>query len=112
MQELLADWMMQHGFEVATFRQFHFKENIDVITPSEIIFDVTSENFAETIATVQLLKNQWPSARLTVLYNAPRQDEIRQLTQAGTNRVVAKPFFFHNARISPECNLQDKAFGR
>ena len=93
MRELLVDWVTQQGFEAAAFGQFHFQESVDVVAANEIFFDVASENFAETLATVQFLKKQWPSARLTVLYTAPRTDETRMLTHSGANRIIAKPFF-------------------
>ena len=77
MREFLEDWSTQKGGEA-----------------EEILFDVISEDFLKTLATVQLLKRQNPSpARLTVFYNSPRPDEIRQLTQVGADRVVSKPFF-------------------
>jgi len=77
MREFLEDWSTQKSIEAG-----------------EILFDVISENFAETLATVQFLKKHNPSpTRLTVFYNSPRPDEIRQLTQAGADRVVSKPFF-------------------
>ena len=77
MRKLLEDWAKQKGCEA-----------------TEILFDVISENFAETLATIQLLKSQNPPhKRLTVFYNSPRPDEIRELAQAGADRVVSKPFF-------------------
>jgi CheY-like chemotaxis protein len=94
MQNLLWDWMEQKGFKTIACQisddQVPFKTR-DV---AEILFDVISENFTETLAIIQLLKSRRPlSTRLTVFYNSPRPDEIQQLTQAGADRVVSKPFF-------------------
>jgi CheY-like chemotaxis protein len=87
MRELLSDWGTQRGFKFAEAEE----EPRDV---AEILLDVASEDFAETVATVQRLKQHYPSPkRLTVFYNSPRADEAQQLIQAGANRIVAKPFF-------------------
>jgi len=94
MREMLADWVTQEGFDVTSTGQSHLREVMDAVVAGAVYFDVASEDFAETTATAQFLKKRWPSACLTVFYNAPRSDEIRLLTQAGVNRVVAKPFFF------------------
>ena len=93
MREMLVDWATQKGCEASSFKQFPFPQETDVDPPNEVVFDIASENIAENLSTIRFVKKQWPAARLTVLYNAPRPDEIRQLTQAGATRVVAKPFF-------------------
>ena len=77
MREFLEDWSTQNGCEA-----------------EEILFDVLSEDFLKTLATVQLLKRHTPPpTRLTIFYNSPRPDEVRQLAQAGADDVVSKPFF-------------------
>ena len=94
MRELLSDWVAQQGFATRSFRQRDIEAEHGMDMPNEVFFDVASENFAETIATVQLLKTyQTPQARLTVFYNSPRPDETQRLAQAGADRIIAKPFF-------------------
>jgi len=94
MQALLLDWTMQKGYHAEAHRWVDFKFISEIIATSEILFDVISEDFAETLAIVQLLKKRsLSSTRLTVFYNSPRPDEFQQLTQAGATRIVSKPFF-------------------
>jgi len=93
MRELLMDWATQKGYKTKGHRGTDFQSIPEISDVAEILFDVISENFAETLATIQLLKRR-PSSptRLTVFYNSPRPDEIRQLAQAGADCVVSKPF--------------------
>ena len=95
MRELLVDWVTQKGFRAEMWQATDFLATTASIETEEILFDVASENLAETVFVVQLLKNHRPSStRLIVFYNSPRPDEIRQLNQAGADCIVAKPFFF------------------
>ena len=94
MRELLKDWTVQKGFTVESCRISEAKTICQTARATEVLFDVISEDFAETLATVKFLKKCNPSpTRLTVLYYSPRPEEIQQLTQAGADCIVPKPFF-------------------
>ena len=98
MRELLVDWVTQKGFKAEVQRKPDFQSTTETVTETveaaEILLDVTSEKFAETVAAVQFLKkNRLAATRLTVFYTGPRPDEIQLLAQAGADHIVAKPFF-------------------
>lgn len=97
MREMLTDSISQAGFDAETLclaQLAKYEAKITDLSPARILLDVVSEHFPETLATVRFLRTYCPpSARLTVLYNAPRPDETRQLVQAGVRRVISKPFF-------------------
>ncbi len=94
MRLLLADWASQNGFKNVSQHGTNLPPSAETVDADEILFDVASENFAETLAIVRTLKRHRPrSTRLTVFCTGPRPHEIEQLRQAGANRVLSKPFF-------------------
>jgi hypothetical protein len=95
MRDMLSDFAKQKNLTTTTTHPANFELCAPefALPPSEIWFDVVSENFAETLGFVSRLRSRWPKpVPLTVFYNAPRPHEAEQLTQAGASRIISKPF--------------------